>query len=756
MNTVRWRLEVSGVVQGVGFRPYVVRLAHSLGLTGWVANDAAGVTIEAEGDPGGLEQFRVALVEDGPPLAVVCTVRAQPVKPRGSSGFIVKASATRQAGRGLVPPDTATCAECWSEYRDPSGRRYQYSFTNCTSCGPRYTIVCQLPYDRPRTTMATFRLCGDCRREYEDPADRRYHAQPVACPACGPNLELVETGRRLAGNQALERARQLLRDGMVLAVKGLGGFHLVASATDPRAVEEVRRLKQRPRQPLAVMAAGVTQADRAVAWSASERECAAGPVAPVVLARSQASSPVVPTVQPGLTRTGIMLPYTPLHQNLFAAGVEYLVMTSANVTGRPLAREEHEALALGPAGVLTHDRAIVQRCDDTVVQFQQGRMQVLRRARGLTPRPLPIPGRGDILAAGGDSAGALCLATGGQAVLSQHLGDLEDEQAARNYRETYQKLVSLLNARPAMVVCDMHPGYRSSELAASLAAGMKVPLGRVQHHHAHVAAVMAEHGLDGPVLGLAWDGTGLGQDGNLWGGEFLLWQGRRFARLAHLPYLPMPGGELCVQRPYRMAAACLYHYWGRTGLERAVRLLPDLSPLEAEAVARQSGRRWRIHRTSGAGRLFDIAAAFLGLCAHASYQGEAALLLECAAIPGEEAAYEYDLERTRLGVRVCLGRTWAGLLDDPAPGPVRAARFHKTLANLAVEVATGLARARGVGSVVLAGGVFQNQILAQGVREGLAANGLSVYEARLVPPGDGGLALGQAWLARQGGVTRCV
>jgi len=779
VEVVGERIRVHGLVQGVGFRPFVWRLANELGLSGWVRNDGAGIEIEAFGSSAGLGELRSRLAREAPAAARIdgitaCAIEAAAVRTRdaGEAGFAIADSPLAAAGVPLataIGPDRAVCPACLAELCAPDNRRYRYAFTTCTACGPRYTIAERLPYDRARTSLAPFPLCPECAAEYAAPADRRFHAEATCCPRCGPQLALRDArGQALAGDPLAETVRRLCA-GEIVAIKGLGGFHLVCDARNAAAVARLRERKQREEKPFALMVANVASLTGRATVSAAEAALLASPARPVVLlARTPATASEFPGVAPGLAWLGVMLPYTPLHVLLFheaagrPAGTAWLsepqtlalVMTSANPGGEPLVIADDEAqgrLAGIADAFLGHDRAIVARCDDSVLRAAPGGFQFLRRGRGFTPQAIRLPAAGpSVLAFGGWYKNSICVTRGDEAFLSPHVGDLDNGATCGFLDETVARLLDLLEVQPVRVARDGHPDFYSSRAAAAYAAAHGLPCVAVQHHHAHIAAVCAEHGVDGPLLGLALDGVGLGDDSGAWGGELLRVEGAAMRRLGHLRPLPLPGGDRAAREPWRMAAAAL-HELGR-GDEIVARLAQAASPPAAATVARMLAQGVNCPRTSSAGRCFDAAAGLLGVRATMAFEGQAAMLLE-----GLAADYA-----SRHGMPPPLAEGWrikAGELDlrpllahlaeegeggDPARG---AARFHATLAAALAAWVVEAAGATGLTTVAAAGGCLLNQVLTQALRQHLAAAGLTLLEARRAPPNDGGLALGQAWVA---------
>ncbi|WP_405968444.1 carbamoyltransferase HypF [Streptomyces sp. NBC_00015] len=771
---LRRRVTVRGVVQGVGFRPYLYGLATELALAGHVTNTPEGVVVEVEGTASAVARFCDRIAAQAPPLARVESVHHREMPPVGGTAFTILASRTGGPARTLVSPDSATCADCLAELADPADRRYRHPFVNCTHCGPRFTIVTGVPYDRAHTTMAGFAMCPDCAREYADPADRRFHAQPVACPACGPRLRLLAPpSDGLPEADPVTEARALLSAGAVLAVKGLGGYHLACDATNEEAVARLRRRKARGDKPFAVMARRPADVEHLVRLSPEERELLEGGVRPVVLLRRR-RDPAYATgaprpaesVAPGSPDLGVMLPYTPLHHLLLGLpgdpdGPRLLVMTSGNVSGEPIVTDDTEALErLAPLADawLTHDRPIHVPCDDSVVRVCDGEPLVIRRSRGYAPLPvaLPLPVR-PALAVGGDLKNAFCLGAGRRAWLSAHIGDMDDLATQRAFEGAVAQLESVTGVRPGTLVADRHPGYRSARWADRHAAAR--PVVRVQHHHAHVAAAMAEHGLDGtrPVIGVAFDGTGHGDDGAVWGGEFLLADYDGFSRFGHLAYVPLPGGDATVRRPYRMALA---HLWA-AGIGRA----DDLActavcpPDELHVLERQLELGLHCVPTSSMGRLFDAVSSLTGVCHRAGYEAQAAVELEGAALgapTGDRAAYAFDLREPGDAreegdaVRADPAPVLAAIVSDLRAGvgpALVAARFHRAVTGLVHRICVRARERHGLDTVALTGGVFANTLLSSACSAALREDGFTVLRHRLVPPGDGGLALGQLMVA---------
>ncbi|MDQ3570463.1 MAG: carbamoyltransferase HypF [Actinomycetota bacterium] len=773
----RRRLRVTGTVQGVGFRPFVYRQAVDLQLAGYVGNDSEGVVIEVEGTPEHLDELCRRLQEEPPPLAHVhalesTTVPAANGDDFGVGDFRIVDSRVDGAPAVAVSVDVATCADCLRELRDPSDRRHGYPFTNCTNCGPRYTIIRSIPYDRASTTMAGFTMCEACRSEYEDPADRRFHAEPNACPLCGPQLRLLAPDGQLTaeGPGALGEAAELLVSGRLLALKGLGGYHLAADATDPMAVAELRRRKARDDKPFAVMVPDVSVARTLCRLPPGAETALASARRPIVLAPRRPGAPVAEAVAPALPELGLMLPYTPLHHLLMEAVGRPLVMTSGNLSDEPIAHDDADALArLAPMvdAILSHDRPIHIRCDDSVVRSlpltpsplwrhrtphdtvaraKVDQVQMLRRSRGYAPEPmtLPAPARRQLLAVGAELKNTVSVAKGTGVVASHHIGDLEHLPAYRSFVQAVGHLCHLAGVEPEVVAHDLHPEYLSTKFAMDL----DLPNLAVQHHHAHIASCLVEHGRSEPVLGVAFDGLGMGPDGTLWGGELLVADLVGFRRVGHLRAVPLPGGNHAIREPWRMALV-----WASVALGGRM----------AEQYGREADERWPAvlslsqhpdtPSTTSAGRLFDAVAALLGLRSTVTYEAQAAIELEaCAAgTPlSDLSGYELATSRDEGGLVLDPSPLLSHLVaqrDAGTPLPLISAGFHDGLGRGVAEAAAGLAREAGIATVALSGGVFQNARLTGVVSRGLEAAGLEVLIHERVPPNDGGISIGQAGVA---------
>jgi hydrogenase maturation protein HypF len=751
---VRTGVRVEGVVQGVGFRPFVYGLATSLGLSGLVGNDVDGVFAEIEGDAEAVARFLVLIEQQAPPLARIERITTSAMIPVGSAGFVIAASQHDGERRALVSADTATCADCLGEMADPRDRRYRFPFINCTNCGPRFTIIRDVPYDRPLTTMSDFEMCAQCAAEYHDPANRRFHAQPVCCPACGPRLVLTDAaGRQLnaARPDPIAAAAELIGSGHVVAVKGLGGYHLAVDAGNNQAAAALRARKHREDKPFAVMVADLAAARELCDLDAVAEQLLTGSRRPIVLAprRAAAAGQVAAAVAPGNNYLGLMLPYTPLHHLLLGQVGGPIVATSGNASDEPIAYRDADALSR-LAGIadafLLHDRAIHIRTDDSVVRSAAGRPAVLRRSRGYVPEPLrlahacPRP----VLACGAELKSTFCLAKGDRAFVSHHIGDLENTETLLSFTSGIEHFRRLFNIEPEVVAHDLHPDYLSTKYAADLAG---VELIGVQHHHAHIAACLADNDADGPVIGVAFDGTGYGPDGTIWGGEFLIADLTGYRRAGHLEPVPMPGGAAAIRQPWRMAAAYLEAAFPEGApAELAVWQRNDQTWGPVTAMAR---RGLNSPLTSSAGRLFDAAAALLGVRDAINYEGQAAIELEQLADPAERSGYEAEVTSGDV-VGVRGADLIRAVTDDLAAGVDRlviAARFHNGVAAATVSACRILSDRHGLQTVALSGGVFQNMLLTARVTAQLAAAGFTVLTHSRVPCNDGGISFGQAAVA---------
>ena len=758
----RTRVRVHGTVQGVGFRPYVYRLAGELGLGGFVFNDARGVVAEVEGRGAAVEAFLARLAPEAPPLAMVEDVAAEERAACGAERFVILESPRGEAPDAPVTPDTAVCAECLRELGDPGDRRFRYPFINCTNCGPRFTIVRGIPYDRPLTTMAGFCMCAACRAEYEDPADRRFHAQPNACPACGPSVRLLPGTGELVGVSARDpvaAAADALRDGAIVAVKGIGGYHLACRADDEDAVAALRARKHREDKPFALMAGDMAAAERLVVLGDVERELLQAPERPIVLAPRRAGRPgrgVAGAVAPGAPELGVMLPYSPLHHLLLADTGVPLVMTSGNVSDEPIAYRDDDArerLSRIADLLLVHDRPIETRTDDSVVRVarisERPQPAVLRRSRGYVPASLGLPGAGTprpLLACGAELKSTFCVARAGRAWVSHHIGDLENYETLRSFTDGIDHFQRLFAVAPEVVAHDLHPEYLSTRYALDRE---DVELIGVQHHHAHLAACLAEHGELRPAVGAIFDGTGYGTDGTVWGGEFLFGDVRSCARVGTLVAVPLPGGAAAIRQPWRMACAWL---WTARGESPPVpRSLAGMVDARSWAqVGRLVQTRTASPLTTSMGRLFDAVAALSGIRAEVRFEGQAAIELEAACDLCETGVYPMPV--TDIGAMAVIDprpaiEALAADADAGVAASAISARFHAAVAQATVAVCARLASAHGTDRVVLSGGVFQNRRLLESVWAGLERAALHVLVPERLPINDGGIAYGQAAVA---------
>ncbi len=751
---VRKGIEVSGIVQGVGFRPYVYRLASELNLAGTIANTAAGVTIEVQGTNDAVASFVTRLPQELPPLARVTAVVVCDLPSNGDRAFRILPSRIGEEHRALISPDVALCADCRRELFDPADRRHRYPFINCTNCGPRFTIVREIPYDRARTSMASFRMCPACQREYDDPTNRRFHAQPNACWECGPRVELWDAqGNCIEVADPIRAAADRLQAGEVVAVKGLGGFHLAADATNPAAVERLRERKRRVGKPFAIMARDLACVEQFCHLDDIARALLLSPERPIVLLPKRQPNPIAESVAPGIRELGVFLPYTPLHYLLFADGdFPALVMTSGNLSEEPIAIDNQEAVArlAGLADFfLVHNRDILLRCDDSVVRASGGRVRQLRRSRGYVPVPVflgeELP---PVLAVGGELKNTICLTKGRHAFLSQHIGDLENLESHRFFEEAAHHLKGILQIEPKLLAYDLHPDYFSTRWALAQTGIERVG---VQHHHAHVASCMAENHLEGKVIGIALDGTGYGTDGHIWGGEVLVADYRDFERAAHFAYVPMPGGAAAIHEPWRMAVSYLSHHFGEAFVDLRIPFVERLDRVRAEVVMRMMKRGVNSPLTSSCGRLFDAVAALVGIRDRVTYEAQAAIELEMAIENSrDDAAYQLALVPDGKGWLIDTRPMFEAMIDDLrrnlGPGDI-SRRFHNGLVEGFARLAHLLRERTQLNRVCLSGGTFQNVYLLEHLRARLEAGRFEVFTHGEVPAGDGGLSLGQALVA---------
>ncbi len=753
---VRKEIQVSGIVQGVGFRPYVYRLAKDRNLGGNISNTPAGVTIEIQGPPDVVEDFVSRLPEQAPALAHITGVMVREMPTEPTWFFEILSSQAGEHASALISPDVAVCDDCLRELFDPQDRRYRYPFINCTNCGPRFTIVREIPYDRQNTSMSAFSMCGLCRAEFQDPRDRRFHAQPNACRECGPQIEFWNTqGHSMNALDPIEAAVERLRSGQILAVKGLGGFHLAVDATNPAAVERLRRRKRRVEKPFAVMVRDLEAAGRFCEINEEARKILGSRQRPIVLLSKLKGNPIAGNVAPNQRDLGVFLPYTPLHHLLFAAGeFTALVMTSGNLSEEPIAINNREAVErLGRIAdfFLVHNREILLRCDDSVVRLSAGKLRQIRRSRGYVPAPvrlhMELP---RILAVGGELKNTVCLTRGNLAFLSQHIGDLENTESFDFFRDSSKYLSRILEIEPEVIAHDLHPDYLSTKWALTQKG---VRLVGVQHHHAHIAACMAENRIDGQVIGLSLDGTGFGTDGHIWGGEAFLADYASFERAAQFAYVPLPGGAAAIREPWRMAVSYLAHTFGQDFLGLDIPFVQKLERRKAEFILRMMAQRVNSPLTSSCGRLFDAVAALIGIRQEVSYEAQAAIELEMLARSSSETdGYPLAIRREDGRRQIDTSPLFGAIVEDlrrRVCTETISRRFHNGLVETLVRLACSLRQESSINRICLSGGTFNNLIVFELLNRKLESNGFEVFSHSVVPTGDGGLSLGQAFVAAQ-------
>jgi len=768
------RIHITGIVQGVGFRPFVYGLAKRFELNGWVRNSSAGVDIEVDGEQELLDAFVKALREEAPPLSRIDELSASFQAPNGFRSFDIVHSEAVEGAFQPISPDVSICEDCLHELFDPSDRRYRYPFINCTNCGPRFTIIKDIPYDRPKTTMAPFAMCSDCENEYTDPLNRRFHAQPVACPICGPQVwvekwENGKTGKFAEREDAIQHTRRMLSDGQILAIKGLGGFHLACDATDAEAVGELRRRKLRVDKPFALMMLDVETVEQHCNVSASERELLQSGARPIVLLQRKSDSPIARECAPEQDTLGVMLPYTPLHYLLFAGEGQIpfpdsqfppLVMTSGNISEEPIATDNEEArarLASLADAFLMHDRDIHVRCDDSVVrifpkqksEFESRKSEIypIRRSRGYSPFPVKFPFESPpLLAVGPELKNTFCITNKNYAFLSHHIGDMENYETLQSFEQGIEHFEKLFRVKPEAIAYDLHPNYLSTRYALQRAEQEGLPTIGIQHHHAHIAACMVEHELDGsqPVIGLSFDGTGYGEDGAIWGGEILIADYQSYERAFHLDYFPLPGGDAAIKKPARTALALLWSL----ELDWDDRLAPvaEFCVEDRATLRTQLERNINTPMTSSMGRLFDAAAALAGVRQSVNYEAQAAIEFEALADTAGDGIYLFEWEQDKVRVRSVVEALIADVLSGISI-PIISAKFHNGVAQLALEICQQLRSTRGIEQVALSGGVWQNITLIRRTLSLLQRDGFAVYIHLQVPTNDGGLSLGQAAIA---------
>ena len=761
-NTARIRLEVSGVVQGVGFRPFIYRLAHKYNLAGWVCNTSGNVAIEVQGKQGNLDGFAAALKNEAPPVSRIQKISISNIPVTGDIDFKILDSKAKEGEYQPVSADIATCEQCLYEIFDPADRRYLYPFTNCTNCGPRFTIIEDIPYDRPLTTMKSFIMCEKCRAEYDDPLNRRFHAQPNACPVCGPKLQLTDNnGNTIDCENVLKRAAELISEGNIIAVKGLGGFQLACDATNNNVVSLLRQRKKRPGKPFALMMPSLEDIGEHCIVSDKEAELLSSPQAPIVLLkRLDSDSEIALNIAENNRYLGVMLPPTPLHHILMRYVKKPLVMTSGNLSEEPICKDNDEALTRlkGIADYfILHNRDIHSRYDDSVYLVEKDEIRAVRRARGYAPSPVMLPFNSkQILACGAEEKNTFCLTRDNHAFLSQHIGDMDNAETLEHFENTIELYRHLFRIKPEIIAYDLHPEYRATKYALQYAADNKLKTVGVQHHHAHIASCMAENNIQSPVIGVSFDGTGYGTDGNLWGGEFLLCDYSGFKRLAHLEYVPMPGGAAAIHKPYRMALGYIYALLGtRTTLE-GLPVLSKIPQSEIDTVKKQLELKLNCPLTSSAGRLFDAVSAICGVCGEALYEAQAAIELEMS-VPDNiddtamQGVYPFAIDYNSDISVIRLKNLIEYIVRDMKANTavqVISARFHGTMAQMIVETCKMLEQKLSIRTVALSGGVFQNRLLLKTAIDRLEKEGFTVLSHRAVPCNDGGLALGQAVIAQ--------
>ena len=748
--TIRRQIRVNGIVQGVGFRPFIFNLARAQGLTGFVSNTSEGVIVEVQGSTKAVVEFIAAIRKEAPPLALITEISVADIPTVSAREFVIVPSDSKARVATMISPDIAVCDDCMHDLQDPANRRYRYPFTNCTNCGPRYTIIEELPYDRPFTSMRNFKMCLDCQAEYDEPTDRRFHAQPNACPVCGPQLALFTIDQTpVAADDLIKETAQLLKAGSILAIKGLGGFHLAVDAENDRVVKELRERKGREEKPLAIMVRDLAVVHKLCKLTADEDELLTSPRAPIVLARKIENSLLSENIAPGNDRLGVMLPYTPLHHLLLAEEFMALVMTSANLSEEPICITNDEAFArLQKIAdyVLIHDRDIYLRGDDSVFIQIAGKNRPIRRSRGYAPVPILVDSDGPpVLAVGGELKNTVCLLHNNRAFVSQHIGDLENLEAYNFFRMTIDHLQKVFDTKPELIVHDLHPRYLSTQWAKEQEG---IPLLGVQHHHAHLAAVMAEHGIEEQVLGIIMDGTGYGNDGTIWGGEILLGDYSGYQRVAAFEPMLLPGGDAAIKAPWRTAVCYLYQSFGE------LPKLPFLSEHDYKPIVEMVEKNVSCFTTSSCGRLFDAVAAMSGGRQIINYEGQAAIELMQVSdnVDVDLDLFEYGFRRQDKVELMLVKPHVRSVVKAVQSGNKLSeigSRFHRTLCNMLSTMVKQLRREHNINTIVVSGGVFQNQILFESLIEQLEKDNFLVFCHEKVPSNDGGIALGQALIGRK-------
>ncbi len=751
-HRVAKRLKVNGIVQGVGFRPFVFQLAEKFSLNGEVANTSSGVSIHIEGSPQNVAGFEKDLAENSPPLAYIVEISSKTEAVKNHTDFAIVKSKAQAKMSTLISPDVSICDDCLGEMLTPDDRRYRYPFINCTNCGPRYTIIDDIPYDRPKTSMRHFKMCPQCQAEYDDPTDRRFHAQPNACADCGPHVDLFDNRRQLiaSGGDAVTKAAELLKQGKILAIKGLGGYHLAADAANTEAVKQLRQRKLREEKPFAIMSYNLEAIDRYARVAPEESKILTSIQRPIVLLKKKKPNAVSHQVAPGNNYFGVMLPYTPLHYLLLGHGFEALVMTSGNLSEEPIAIDNDDAFnRLGDIAdyFLTHNRDIYLRSDDSIVRHTAGAKRFLRRSRGFVPIPVFLKNEvPPILACGAELKNTICVTKQDKAFLSQHIGDLENLATYDFFKLTIAHLKRILDIEPEIIACDMHPDYLSTRYAQELQVNHQI---QVQHHHAHIVSCMAENKQAGAVIGLSFDGTGYGSDGAIWGGEILVVREHDFERAGHLAYVPMPGSATAIKQPWRMAVSYLQDAYGSDFHNLGLPAVTAIDTEKLTVIGKMISNKINSPLTSSLGRLFDGVAAICGIRQQVNFEGQAAMELEMTASEDGNTIYDYawDADDT---LRIPTGPIIRGVVDDVLKGkPIGeiSSRFHRTLICLFTDLCVLIGKERELNRVVLSGGVFQNSILLTGLTRALEEKNFKVFSHQQVPTNDGGIALGQAVVA---------
>lgn len=755
MNKTRKKIEVEGIVQGVGFRPFIYRLAKKHNLGGFVLNDTRGVKIEVEGEEDEITRFIRDIKNNSPPLSNIKEIKSSTIPPRNPKEFIIRKSKKERKKKTLVSPDIAVCDECKSELLDPEDRRYRYPFINCTNCGPRFTIIKELPYDREKTTMKEFKMCEPCADEYCTPENRRFHAQPNACPVCGPEVELIDNQGKTISGDSIKKTGEILKEGHIVAVKGLGGFHLACDATNKESIKLLRKRKNRPFKPLALMAPDLETIEKYTDLTSSDRDLLESPRAPIVLIKKKENCSLPENIAPGNNYIGFMLPYTPLHVLLFDDEIEVLVMTSGNRRGEPIIYGNDDALKVLSEFadyLLIHNRKIYIHSDDSVVTSRNNRIMIIRRSRGYSPEPIRSPAeiKQPILACGGHLKNTFSLGRKNEIITSHHTGDLDNPRSLSQYERGIKHYLKLFDISPEVIAVDLHPDYLSTKFGMDFARKHDLELVKTQQHHAHVTSCMAEYGITEKVIGISWDGSGFGDDSAIWGCEFLICDPAEYSRKAHLKYIPMPGGEKAVREPWRMAASYLYKYMDE-----------EFTNLKIDFTERLDNKKWRVLKkmidneincplTSSAGRLFDAVSSLLGIRDSITYLGQAAVELETMLDKKESGAYNFKISGENKTYIINPEQVIKSIIRDiekKTPAGKISTRFHNSLVNIIAETAKLLREDTGINRVILSGGVFQNRYLLNKSEEKLIEMGFDTYSNSEIPINDGGLSTGQVLIA---------